>query len=68
MARDRRPATGVTSLCVRDVSAEGDCCACEMKVVDFWAFSTDKWGQEIMSMHHTRNALQYSTPKARRPL
>ena len=32
-------------------------------MVDFWAFSTEKWGQEIMSMHHTRNALQYSTPK-----
>ncbi len=35
------------------------------QVVDFWAFSTEKWGAEIMSMHHTRNALQYFTPKVR---
>jgi len=34
------------------------------QVVDFWAFSTAEWGQEIMSMHHTRNALQKSTPQA----
>lgn len=34
------------------------------QVVDFWAFSTEKWGREIMSMHHTRNALTRTTPRA----
>ncbi|KAK9825874.1 hypothetical protein WJX81_007667 [Elliptochloris bilobata] len=36
------------------------------QVVDFWAFSTEEgeWGREIMSMHHTRNALQRMTPQA----
>jgi len=34
------------------------------QVVDFWAFSTEKWGREIMSMHHTRNALCRTTPRA----
>ncbi|EIE25881.1 hypothetical protein COCSUDRAFT_32414 [Coccomyxa subellipsoidea C-169] len=34
------------------------------QVVDFWAFSTSEWGKEIMSMHHTRNALQKMTPQA----
>lgn len=36
-----------------------------MQVVDFWAFSTEEgeWGREIMSMHHTRNALQRMTPR-----
>lgn len=33
------------------------------QVVDFWAFSTEEWGKEIMSMHHTRNALQKMTPQ-----
>lgn len=33
------------------------------QVVDFWAFSTEKWGREIMSMHHTRNALCRTTPR-----
>ena len=33
------------------------------QVVDFWAFSEEEWGKEIMSMHHTRNALQKSTPQ-----
>ena len=33
------------------------------KVVDFWAFSTAEWGKEILSMHHTRNALQKLTPQ-----
>jgi len=35
------------------------------QVVDFWAFSTEEgeWGREIMSMHHTRNALQRMTPQ-----
>ena len=32
-------------------------------MVDFWAFSTKEWGAEIMSMHHTRNALCRTTPK-----
>ena len=34
-------------------------------MVDFWAFSTEEgeWGREIMSMHHTRNALQRLTPR-----
>ena len=32
------------------------------QVVDFWAFSTDAWGEEIMSMHHTRNANQKLNP------
>ena len=36
---------------------------CVGQVVDFWAFSTEQWGKEIMSMHHTRNALQKSTPQ-----
>ena len=36
---------------------------CAGQVVDFWAFSTEEWGKEIMSMHHTRNALQKSTPQ-----
>jgi len=35
------------------------------QVVDFWAFSTEEWGKEIMSMHHTRNALQKMTPQVR---
>ena len=37
------------------------------QVVDFWAFSTEEgeWGREIMSMHHTRNALQRMTPRVR---
>jgi uncharacterized protein YcgI (DUF1989 family) len=33
------------------------------QVVDFWAFSTEKWGLEIMSMHHTRTALCRTTPR-----
>ncbi len=37
------------------------------QVVDFWAFSTSEWGKEIMSMHHTRNALQKMTPQVRLP-
>lgn len=36
---------------------------CVWQVVDFWAFSEEDWGKEIMSMHHTRNALQKSTPQ-----
>ena len=40
---------------------------CVCQVVDFWAFSTEEgeWGREIMSMHHTRNALQRMTPQVR---
>ena len=34
-----------------------------VQVVDFWAFSTAKFGQEIMSMHHTRNALTRLIPR-----
>jgi hypothetical protein len=33
--------------------------------VDFWAFSEEEWGKEIMSMHHTRNALQKLTPQVK---
>ena len=36
-----------------------------LQVVDFWAFSTEKFGMELLSMHHTRNALQRMTPKVR---
>ena len=36
---------------------------CVWQVVDFWAFSEEEWGKEIMSMHHTRNALQKLTPQ-----
>ena len=38
------------------------------QVVDFWAFATEKWGKEIMSMHHTRNALCRTTPRVSAPL
>ena len=37
-----------------------------VQVVDFWAFSTAKFGQEIMSMHHTRNALTRLIPRVSR--
>ncbi len=34
------------------------------QVVDFWAFGTEAFGEEIMSMHHTRNAIQRMIPQA----
>ena len=39
-----------------------------VQVVDFWAFSTAKFGQEIMSMHHTRNALTRLIPRVSRSI